>query len=146
MMRRVLVGILVLGLFLPSGVDLLIASLRPAQGSAGDCAIVSVTDGDTVAVECTAQTVERVRLVGFDTPEKSSPQCVGEWIAAVKATWHLRWLLFRATAITYELRGTDRYGRLLWEVQLDRAPLAGLMNQTGFARSYAGKNRESWCD
>ncbi len=109
------------------------------------CQVVSVVDGDTVRMWCPAGGVETARLVGFDTPELFSPRCAGEMVAAVKATWALRFALLRAQEVTVVKQGTDGYGRALTKLWVDGRPVSSLMIERGLARAYAGGRREGWC-
>jgi micrococcal nuclease len=72
-----------------------------------------VVDGDTIDVQIAGR-VERVRLLGIDTPETARPdqsgECFGEEAAAA-----MRELLAPGTAVRLErdVVGRDDYGRLL---------------------------------
>jgi micrococcal nuclease len=126
--------------------DVGIAALHQVNGDDGDCRIVSVIDGDTVSMWCAGQGISRVRLTGFDTPEKFSPQCMSEVIAAERATWALRRIVYSATALRYVTTGTDKYGRRLRAIYIDGKPLASLMIAAGHARANKGERRLGWCD
>jgi micrococcal nuclease len=104
-----------------------------------------VIDGDTVSLICPEDGMVSARLMGFDTPEKYAPKCLGEFwrrngprgIAGAdpaggpdEADVH---------------RGTDRYGRALVELEIDGVDVARLMVRTGHARAYGGGLRGSWC-
>ncbi len=75
--------------------------------------VVEVVDGDTIEVEIDGD-VERVRLIGIDTPETKHPrkpvECYGPEASAFTAT-----LLPVGTEILIErdLVGRDDYGRML---------------------------------
>lgn len=93
-------------------------------------AIVSrVVDGDTLDVEIDGQ-VERIRLIGIDTPEIGD--CYG-----VQAAAHVIELLPAGIPITLE-RDTsqrDRYGRLLRYVYLEGEMINEQLVTSGFARA-----------
>lgn len=74
---------------------------------AGKC--TAVTDGDTIKV-LYRQREEKVRLYGIDSPEKSQPyhRAAADFTAR---------LAFRKT-VSVEVRGRDRYGRVLGWVRL----------------------------
>lgn len=116
-----------------------------ARSSAGDCRIVSVTDGDTVRLWCPARGIEKARLTGFDTPEVFSPKCASELARGTAATWKLRWLLLTAKKVSILRQGRDRYGRTLAAVTIDGVPLRSLMISSGHARAYSGGKRGGWC-
>jgi micrococcal nuclease len=87
----------------------------PTQSS-GPPTVVGIVDGDTVIVRIAGQ-VERVRLLGIDTPESVDPsrpvQCFG-----VEASDHLSSLLPPGSEVvlTRDVEARDRYGRLLAHV------------------------------
>ena len=122
------------------GVGLVVAP----QGSDG-CRVASVIDGDTVTLWCPETGWERTRLLGFDTPEKFSPGCVGEFTAALKAEWALRRAILDATELRVEMGRLDRFERRLASLMLDGQDVANLMIASGHARAYQGGLREGWC-
>src|SRR3989442_6580536 len=71
--------------------------------------VVSISDGDTISVLREGKAV-KVRLYGVDAPEKA--QAFGT--QARKFTGDM---VFQQT-VTVAIRDTDRYGRLVGEVQL----------------------------
>jgi micrococcal nuclease len=85
-----------------------------ALPSGADGSMVSVTDGDTVRVRLDGGGVERVRLIGIDTPELHDPRTVVECFGAEAAAETQR-LLPAGTAVRLEtdVEPRDRYGRLL---------------------------------
>lgn len=85
------------------------------------------------------------RLLGFDTPEKYAPKCLGEFLAAERASWHLRALIQRADRMVLVHQGTDQYGRALVRLEIDGVDVARLMIRGGHARQYGGGLRGSWC-
>ncbi len=85
------------------------------------------------------------RLLGFDTPEKYAPKCLGEFLAAEKASWHLRALIQGADRLSLTQEGTDQYGRALVRLELDGVDVARLMIRAGHARQYGGGLRGGWC-
>lgn len=130
---------------LPYGADALNAALKPVASADGDCRVLLVIDGDTVKLVCPGRGVETARLMGFDAPEKFSPRCVGEVVAAEQATWGLRRMIFEANTLALERDGTDRYGRVLARLSLDGQDVARLMIKAGYGRTYAGGLRGGWC-
>ncbi len=127
----------------PYGADALNAALGP-RGQEG-CRVVSVIDGDTVSFWCPGRGLHRARLAGLDAPELFSPQCGAEWVAAQKATWALRRLLWGAQTLTVRDRGTDRYQRRLVDLSADGTSLAPTLIAAGHARPYRGGPRRGWC-
>lgn len=110
-----------------------------------ECRIVSVTDGDTVRIWCPSRGVQKVRLLGFDTPEVFSPSCLSELARGTAATWYLRYVLLTSSETTIVLQGSDRYQRRLAQVFVDGKRLSTLMINAGHARPYSGGKRSEWC-
>lgn len=136
----------VLGLVaLPYGTDLLTAATKPVAEAEGECRVLAVLDGDTVSLFCPGRGLFRVRLLGLDAPEKFSPRCAAELVAAERATWALRGLLLRAGSLGVTLKGEDRYGRRLARMTVDGTDVARLMIRAGHARAYGGGLRGGWC-
>ncbi|MFT4151398.1 MAG: thermonuclease family protein [Paracoccaceae bacterium] len=139
-----LTGLVAAVMLLPAMADAVSAVMHRVRAPDGSCRILSVVDGDTVVLSCASGT-GRARLTGFDAPELFSPQCPAEYLAAQKAKWGLRHMLFTARDIAIRPQGRDRYDRLLVEVWLDGTPLAQRMEQAGLARAYSGGRRGGWC-
>jgi endonuclease YncB( thermonuclease family) len=143
---RLLVALGLGGLvLLPAAADLLNAAMKTVASEQGDCRILRVIDGDTLSLLCPEDGMLGARLMGFDTPEKFSPRCVAELIAAERASWHLRTLIQGADRLTLVHQGTDQYGRALVRLELDGVDVARLMIRAGRARAYSGGLRGTWC-
>jgi micrococcal nuclease len=90
-----------------------VATSGEAGSAVGVGQVVDVIDGDTIDVEI-AGSVERVRLLGIDTPEVAHPgkpaECHGD-----AATAFTEALLPASTSVTLtrDVVGRDHYGRLL---------------------------------
>jgi micrococcal nuclease len=85
-----------------------------------DATVVSVTDGDTINVRLESGGIEKVRLIGIDTPETKDPRTVVECFGA-EASAQTHALLPVGTAVRLEtdVDRRDRYGRFLayvWRV------------------------------
>jgi micrococcal nuclease len=132
-------------IILPYGADAVNAVLKPVEGEAGTCRVLVVVDGDTVKLICPDSGAETARLIGFDAPEKFSPRCMGELVAAEKATWALRGMIFEADRLAVRREGQDRYGRALIRLSLDDKDVAGRMIKAGHGRAYSGGLRGGWC-
>ena len=99
--------------------------------------VVKVIDGDTIDLRF-GDTIERVRLIGIDTPETVKPntpvQCYGP-----EASARTKSLLPKGTAVTVErdLEPRDTYGRLLLYVHraADQLFVNLDLAQGGFARA-----------
>ncbi len=86
----------------------------PPAGAPGAGVVTDVVDGDTLDVDVGAGRIERVRLIGIDTPESVDPdrpvECHGPEASAL-----LRALVPAGTTVRLErdAEPRDRYGRLL---------------------------------
>lgn len=101
---------------------------------------ISVIDGDTIDVDG-----ERIRVLGVDAPELRG-RCEEERQAARYAWGFLAGLLGQAgNRLTIERAGTDRYGRTLARLRIDRTDIADILVANGVARPYDGGRRGSWC-
>lgn len=115
-----------------------------AQTESG-CRVIKVIDGDTIDLACPESSVERTRLVGFDTPEKFDARCDAELQRARLAEDYLRGIFAKADTIEVQRLGLDRYHRRLAVVTLDGRDLAEHMISAGHARAYSGGPRQGWC-
>lgn len=147
--RFYLKAVIVLGLgglvLVPMLADLVNAGMKVVTSDLGDCRIIRVVDGDTVSLICAEEGMVSARLMGFDTPEKYSPKCLAEFVAAEKASWGLRTLIQKADRISLRREGTDQYGRMLVQLDLDGVDVARAMIRAGYGRQYGGGLRGSWC-
>ena len=114
------------------------------SGSTG-CSVVRVVDGDTVRAHCPGRGFVTARLLGFDTPEVYSPECISEWWAGTKASWALSHHLWFANDVRMVFSGTDRYGRDLATLFIEGQNVSSRMIEGGHARAYAGGKRGGWC-
>ncbi|WP_430736765.1 thermonuclease family protein [Roseicyclus salinarum] len=117
-------------------------SAEPARIiAAGD---VRVVDGDTVYVSGIPQ---RIRLVGFNTPEKFSPSCNRELQLGDQATARLQQLLNTAEQVSFErvacacrpgTEGTDEcnFGRLCGSLYVDDRDVGDVLISEGLAARY----------
>jgi endonuclease YncB( thermonuclease family) len=143
---KALIGLGLIGIFIiPSIADLTNAAMKPVQAADGTCRILRVVDGDTVTLMCGEEGMQSARLLGFDSPEKFSPQCTEEFLAAERAGWALRTMIQKAERLKLTREGVDRYGRALVTLELDGQDVADLMIRAGHGRRYGGGPRGSWC-
>ncbi|MEX0838009.1 MAG: thermonuclease family protein [Parvibaculum sp.] len=102
---------------------------------------ISVYDGDTIRIG-----KERIRLVGFDTPELGDrARCAREAQDAAHARDFLSTAINRGQDVRIERDGLDRYGRTLGRLYIDGADASALMIDAGHGRSYSGGYRAGWC-
>lgn len=101
-----------------------------------------VVDGDTIRLDG-----EKIRLVGFNTPEISEPACAAEAAKGEQAKSRLLKLMnsgsfaFAATAD----RDRDRYVRLLRSVTVNGRDVADTLISEGLAEPYSGGQKRNWC-
>ncbi len=143
---KAVMGLAVAGLVLvPTIADVVNAVTKTVSSDQGDCRIIRVIDGDTVSMICPDDGMISARLLGFDTPEKYSPNCLAEFVAAERASWALRTLIQKAVVISLTREGADQYGRALVRLDLDGMDVARAMVRGGHARQYGGGLRGTWC-
>jgi len=96
--------------------------------------IVRVIDGDTVIARLDSGAVEKIRLLGVDTPEVVDPrkpvQCFGRAASDFTKTQ----LTGRRVALELDAEQRDKYGRLLAYVILDGHRYNDLLIERGYAR------------
>lgn len=110
-----------------------------------DCSVLRVIDGDTIDLACPGLGTLRTRIVGYDAPERFSPQCVEEKTAADAASAALgRWVR-QGGRVEVALEGVDRYGRELADMRLGGERVARVMVAQGHGRRYLGHARGGWC-
>jgi endonuclease YncB( thermonuclease family) len=107
------------------------------------CTLNYVTDGDTVALDCTDGR-KMVRLLGLDTPETKDPGCTAEAALGAQATDRLRALVTTGT-VTFEGQVYDKYGRVLAVMMIDGVDVADTLVNEGLAVVYGGERRINWC-
>lgn len=107
--------------------------------------MLAVIDGDTLRAYCPGPGLVPVRLLGFDTPEVTSPACPSELWKGIGATFALRWRIWMADTVALHPEGSDRYGRVLGRLELSGRDVAPLLVSDGWARPYDGGRRQGWC-
>lgn len=108
----------------------------------GPVRVTCVVDGDTIWYRG-----EKIRLVGFDTPETSNPGCAREARLGEQATLRLQaWLNEGAFSLTPnpEGRAEDRYGRSLLVASRGGANVAEVLLAEGLAERRGGR-QNVWC-
>ena len=115
-----------------------------AAPSPATCVVTYVVDGDTLHLDCGSGRI-KARLLGFDTPEVSHPQCAAERVAADHATALLQAMVASGPITGARFDGVDRYGRALVALQIGGQDVAQAMIASGFARPYSGHRHPDWC-
>lgn len=115
--------------------------------------VIRVVDGDTITIELSDKKIERIRLLGIDTPEmdasKNKPREYGslsrdhltEWAQKAK-DFTTEQLLYDTVAISYdpEAGKRDQYDRVLGYVTLNDGRDFNLMLiKEGYARVYTAE-------
>ncbi len=96
--------------------------------------VVSVSDGDTLSVRTPAGTVEKIRMIGIDTPEVyGGVECGGQEASAAMKTMARGTVTVTADP-TQDRR--DHYGRLLAYISKGRRDLGLVMVRRGLASAY----------
>ncbi len=109
------------------------------------CEVIRVIDGDTVSLHCRETGFERLRIMGYDSPEIFSPDCMEELVKGYKARWDLQRILWSSDKLFFVFRGRDRYDRRLGEIRVGGRSVSRQMIETSYARPYNGGRRERWC-
>ncbi len=121
-------------LFLLALLALLCALLSGCSSQLVSEATVSrVTDGDTVRITPEIDGVDRVRLIGVDTPE-TNPERGPEPYGEDAARFTQRSLEDQKVSLEFDVEREDDYGRLLAYVYL---PEGSMFNETLLREGYA---------
>lgn len=109
-----------------------------------------VIDGDTFAgvvnLDQDIKVTVRVRIINIDTPEING-RCQSEIDAAYHAKKRLQQLLPVGQSVDLQNIQDDKYlGRIDADVVVNGQNIGDVMVRDGFARSYNGGRRGSWCD
>jgi len=103
--------------------------------------VTCVVDGDTFWLNG-----EKIRTMGYDTPEPMTNICGDEREKRLAAEATARFIeLFNTTEIKIERRGKDKYGRTLAIVRSNSLPIGDILISEGLARRYPD-GREFWCE
>ncbi|MDR2856021.1 MAG: thermonuclease family protein [Methanomicrobiales archaeon] len=111
--------------------------------------VTHVGDGDTITVELSDKTRERIRLIGIDTPEMDASQNsareygslsqdhLAEWAKKAK-DFTTEQLLYDTVTISYDPAAgeRDRYDRVLGYVTSDGRDFNQVLIEEGYARVY----------
>lgn len=86
--------------------------------------------------------MERLRLVGIDTPESFHPRCEAELVLGLAAKERLA-ALVRSSVVEVERTGVDRYGRTLGRLFVSGRNVEAVLLAEGLAVEYR-PGREAW--
>ena len=125
---------------------------KTPTGVVYDANILRASDGDTVVVEAlwVPNPIKKeiaIRVYGVDTPEKSfRAQCPAEDAKGQAASAFTKDLIAKATKKQYVLYSWDKFGgRVLGDIVLDGKSLRDQLIANGYARTYFGEAKQSWC-
>lgn len=103
--------------------------------------LITPIDGDTVRVGD-----EKVRLLGYDTPEIFHAECEAEARLGLLAKRRLEHLISHNVDIKLKYNGKrGKYGRLLANLLINGTNVSTILVREGYARRYSGGHRRSWC-
>jgi endonuclease YncB( thermonuclease family) len=122
---------------IPKIIPITIFIAIPAICFAGQLKVVRVTDGDTIKVVNNGK-ASTIRLVGIDAPETSKKKNQPGQPFSRKSTRYLANLVLNKS-VEVKSYGTDRYGRTLGVVFVDRKNVNLEMVKAGLAEVYRGK-------
>ena len=136
-----------------SAIVLSACAYTPALAADYEWPILRVVDGDTVAVDASADLPPElaklsVRLRGVDTPEKGGrANCETERQAGLAATAFTEAALADAKQVLVRDPEWGKWGgRVLADLMLDGSSLSEQLITTGHGRAYDGGRRGSWCN
>ena len=132
---------------------LLMVVPMPATAADYTWPVVRVVDGDSVAVDASADLPPeladlRVRLRGVDTPEKGGrAKCDSERDAGQAATAFTEQAVAGASTIVVRNLEWGKWGgRVVADLVLDGHSLSDSLIAAGHGRVYDGGKRKSWCE
>jgi micrococcal nuclease len=96
--------------------------------------VIRVVDGDTVIARFENGTVEKVRLLGVDTPEVVDPRKSVECFGHVASHFTKSRLTGRRVSLELDAEARDKYGRLLAYVIVDGQRYNDELLERGYAR------------
>lgn len=135
--------------FVGGGAMLFFAETKDTTGisdAGNNCRITKIVDGDTIDLTCQTGQTERIRILGYDTPETYYAECPAEKQLGDAATRYLRDLAARQPVTRVERTRKDRYDRTLAHIWIGGENLANIMVAENLAVPYTGNQRISWCE
>ena len=100
---------------------LVVDGRRAESGGAESTTVTRVVDGDTIEVRLDGR-IEKIRLIGIDTPESVKPGTPVECYAKAASAQTDRLLEGRRVRLEFDAERRDRYGRLLAYVYVTGEP------------------------
>lgn len=116
------------------------ASAAPLSETPRHCdagTVVVVYDGDTIQVQFSDGSSERIRLIGVDTPEIDDPREDVAFWALLARRFSFFYLNRNKVRLTYDQTRVDKYGRILAYVWTDKDKLFNeFIIREGFAYAF----------
>ena len=110
----------------PSVPTAVLAAEGPLEESTEEATVTRVIDGDTIEVVVGGVTFT-VRYIGMDTPETKAPNTPVEFMGPQAAAANAGLVEGKTVYLERDVSETDRYGRLLRYVWLDRGAQGWLL-------------------
>ena len=133
-------------------VPVLMLAAVPVRAADYSWPVVRVIDGDTVAVDASADLPPelsdlKVRLRGVDTPERGGrAKCEEERAAGQAATAFAVAAISEAAAVVIRDPEWGKWGgRVIADLVVDGRSLAAALIADGYGRTYDGGKRAGWC-
>jgi len=106
--------------------------------------VVSVYDGDTITIAAKRHFLEKahtfkVRIAGIDCPELRTKDEEEKKFALIAKQCVEEMILNKIIGL--DIKGYDKYGRLLADVVCDKVNIAHMLLDTGLAITYNGKTK-----
>jgi len=98
--------------------------------------VIRVVDGDTIQVKFLSGKIEKVRLIGIDTPETVHPNKPVEYFGKQASNYTKRHLEGKQIKLTYDWNRRDRYGRLLAYIWVNGKLFNNQIIREGYAHAY----------
>lgn len=107
--------------------------------------VTKVVDGDTIDVKFADGTVERVRLIGVDTPESVHPDADrNSEEGKLTSDYTKSQLLNKSVYLEYDVGQRDQYGRILAYVYLDNLMYNAKLAMEGYAQQMTYQPNVRW--
>lgn len=125
--------------------------LLPLNSFGAVSKIVRIVDSDTFIVSAPflpkpLKQQMPMRLIGVDAPGiKRWANCDKEAERGQTAKLFVEELIKNSKKQYVEIKGFDKYNRLLGNVYLDNKNLAEILVSKGYGKKYDGGKKESWC-
>ncbi len=96
--------------------------------------VLDIIDGDTIEIKYN-KNIERVRLIGIDTPESKNPDKSKNIIQGKTASEYMKKILNnKLINIEFDIQERDKYGRLLLYIYLNNEMINEKLLKEGYAR------------